>query len=198
MNGPDRLLPLILVTAALIGSTSGTVVAAGASASSQGRMQTQAAVATPRPIPPIGPGQAGVTPHMFASMSVLQHGRWIKAQTVSWTVIGAVSLRQPLLFTLAVQTSIPGWARTRGEIEVFKAVPVPGGLPGQLEPGRQTVYRVGMSVRSHTGGYTRFSRRVVFSSPKMVGPFFAFIRGSAGSQRFVGHYFFFSIRVGRK
>lgn len=113
-------------------------------------------------------------------------------------MIQTAPLRQPMLFTLAVQTSFPGWRHPRGEVEVFRALHGRMRAPGELQPGKRPVYRAGMGVGSRANGYTHFSRRVVFTAPGMTGSFFVFIHASASGGRGAGHCFFFSIRNGGK
>jgi hypothetical protein len=190
-----RLVIPALVGGILMGALSTSRPAAGAPAPTT---HAGADTATARLKPTLTGGQAAPTPRLFASMSVLQRGRWVKAQTMNWSVIQTVPLRQPMLFTLAVQTSLPGWTHPRGAVEVFRAVPGRTKAPGDLQPGKRPVYRASMGVGSRANGYAHFSRRVVFTAPGMTGSFYVLIHASAGGGRSVGHYFFFSIRNGGK
>jgi hypothetical protein len=186
-----RLVIPVLVGGILMGAMSTSGAAAGAPAPTA---HAVADTAVARLKPTLTGGQGAPTPRLFPSLSVLQRGRWVTAQTLYVSVIQTVPLRQPILFALAVQTSLPGWTHPRGEVEVFRAVPARTQAPGELQPGKRPVYRASMGIGSRANAYTHFSRRAVFTAPGMTGTFFVFIHASAGGGRDVGHYFFFSIR----
>jgi hypothetical protein len=187
---------LASLTLVLAGSASANAIAAHIQDLPRAHVAAQAAAmtATPRPVPTISTGRGAPEPRLFASISVLQHGRWIKAQTLTWTAIQNVYLGQPVLFKLAFQTSFAGWAKTKGEVEFFRAVPAHDGLPGDVEHAKRAVLRAGMRVSSHSHAYTHYRRRMVFSSRAMVGQYFVLVLARAGPRRFEGHYFFFGVQ----
>jgi hypothetical protein len=151
-------------------------------------------VTTPTPVPvpinkPHGP-PPGILPQVFAVMYVWEHGRWMMDQFAS--------LYQPILFNLAVQTSIHGWARVGGVLEVFKTVPVRNGVLGDLQPAKHPTFRLPMSLVARSHGYTHFRRRLVFSSPAMVGQLVALVRTTPGPGGSVDHFLYFTIRASGK
>jgi hypothetical protein len=191
-----RRIVLASLTLVVAGSASANAVAAHIQDLPQAHVAAQVAAmtATPRTAPTTSTGGGAPTPRLFASISVLRHRRWVKAQTLIWTAIQSVYLGQPVLFKLTFQTSFAGWAKTNGEVELFRAVPAHDGLPGDVTQIKAPVLRASMRVSSRSRAYTHYRRRLVFSSRAMVGRYFVLVLARAGPRRFEGHYFFFGVR----
>jgi len=191
---PGDVARSLLALAALAGTVwaAGTVVHAQSAA--DGRIRASTLQAGPLPAGNLRVGEGVPTPQLFASIYLLRDRRWVQAQTNAWTAIDTVSLGQPVLFTLSVQTSVPGFANPGADLELFKLAPGRTRVPAGQVPGTHVLYRADMAERSPARGWARFSLRVVFASPVETGHLFDLVRALFARAGSVGHQFPLTIR----